>query len=169
MSSILKALRTLEEEKSARSDRPVRFAWDVLRPSREMTARRRISLSRGAGLALLGIVALGGGWIAGKPASVTRPQPPISVTGFLPVSSTVDPIPERPGVADQQVRIHTVAVPGLRLDLIEGTPSGGRLAVINDLPVMEGSMIGDYRVVAILADQVVLTRNDSLYRLTLSP
>ena len=39
MSSILKALQKLEKEKSAKEDRPVRLAWEVMRPDRSQRQR----------------------------------------------------------------------------------------------------------------------------------
>jgi len=38
-----------------------------------------------------------------------------------------------------------------------------RIAVINDLPVMEGSMVGDYRVDEIQTERVILSREGSLF------
>jgi general secretion pathway protein B len=226
MSSILKALRRLEEDKAARQDAPVDIGRDILRRPRK--ARRSAP-----GL-ILALVVAGGLLTAGAAAILFHADGRPSVGGpdiVLPaeqaaaspqstpqppeVAEVAPPAPNRPLLANEpeviEVRmasppvasanrppapprgppaaapeppmppaplpsadpapsapVETAAAPQLVVSGIAYQPDPqGRLAVVNDLPVMQGTVIEGVSVEEILADRVVFSREGSRFEVTL--
>lgn len=184
MSSILKALQKLEKEKSAKEDRPVRLAWEVMRPDRSQRHRSIGSLVLIValiGVSLLAIYLLT--TRSGEDGDNKRRDESInkSVIGRPSAITTVDktakqiPVPQPASVSEEieKKSINTkqlspnksvlTEAKGLTLSLLEHRGGIKSIAVINDLPVMEGTSIEGYRVVAILPDKVLLEKGGSVF------
>jgi general secretion pathway protein B len=88
--------------------------------------------------------------VAALPVAVTTvPDPqPAKVPAPLLVPPQVEPVAATPS-ADTALAVSAI--------IYNDDPSS-RLAVINDLPVMEGTMIGSVRVEEILSDRVIFSR-----------
>lgn len=209
MSSILKALKRLEEDKAERLDAPVDIARDILRQTRKTrhpTPWKRLVPIFGGVVVAAGTLFLLYGWLSVRTSKpVTRaevvaaqprsPQPPVIVP--VDVKATVLPaVPAEPEIVEVRMAPPPVAGtgepaarPGSPAPKASATPktlvpppaakpapvataepsawprlsvSGiafqaereARLAVVNDLPVMEGTLIEDVKVEEILADRV---------------
>lgn len=209
MSSILKALKRLEEDKAVRLDAPVDIARDILRQPRKTRhpASRQLLVPVVGGLVVaVGALFLLQAWHstrASEPVTqaepaVSQPQPPPSpavapievranalpaVSGEPeivevqmsppPVAAAVEraarpagaaagavappkalvPPPDAkpaPAATVEQAALPPLAVSGIAFQ----TEREARLAVVNDLPVMEGTLIEGARVEEILADRV---------------
>lgn len=196
MSSILKALRKLEEEKSALGEGGVDIARDILKRS----ARKQGDASFWPALsAVLFLLLIGTGaffWSAHTPSvvllsdappppAVRVPQPPAEEN--LPVrsesasSAKLQPPPapapklEPPTIsAPEQVHaepeaLHPNGLPFLKLTGIAyREKSAERMAIINDLPVMQGTAIEGAELVEILPDRVVLSWRGALFDLQIT-
>lgn len=197
MSSILKALRKLEDEKAELGEGSVNLAHDILK--RNHTEHRTTLRPIFAVCCVLLIIA-GGGWVywsrshpqPASPTIVRQSAPPErlqpratpqrqseQINESLPKAelkitpepaAPVDkPEPEattpqnRPVTAAEKSRPSTVIadtpeeinIPDLRVDtIIYHRQPSARLAIINDLPVMEGTDINGARVKEIMPDRV---------------
>ncbi|HEY5673137.1 MAG TPA: general secretion pathway protein GspB [Malonomonas sp.] len=183
MSSILKALRKLESEKSELGEGSVDLARDILKRSYD---ERRASPTWLIAALVATAVLLGAGWWLYAPEQQPQPmvvQQPLQlepVVPILPVASEVPPAPLQPVVVmpnpvsvtspeklQQQVKpaVKTLpskvtettplVIPDLTIEeIVYVADPGSRLAVINDLPVMQGTDIEGARVVEILSDRV---------------
>jgi len=185
MSSILRALRKLESEKSQLGEGSVDLARDILKRSYE---ERRSSPIWLIAAFVVAVVLLGAGWWLYIPEQVPqqavlpleKPVEPVAVT--LPVASEKPSIPVPPVVVmpnrtltppvekiSQQPKAVTaekslprkaketapILIPDLTIEeIVFVNDPGARLAVINDLPVMQGTDIDGARVVEILSDRV---------------
>ena len=203
MSSILKALKRLEEERAERSDAPVDIARDILRHSRPqrrpaqrwfLIAAAATVAAAAAALLLLNPPALetASSSIPAAPApeppapmpaqassraaqSASRPSEPEVVEVRMPQSRPIakkapvrtEPRPIERAVAPPAAtalqpaaseRKSVAAPPGLPQLTVSGiafrAQRAERLAVVNDLPVMEGTVVEGARVEEILADRV---------------
>ncbi len=189
MSSILKALRKLEDEKSDLGEGSVDLARDILKRSYEERRSRSIwGIVAPFAAALL----LVGGWwlfspneearqqkvLAVQPAEQTIPAVPIVDNALQPQLQPVVVMPSRPAetakkqtttsveqnpsvAAEEQPDLPNAAVatsiviPDLVIEeIVFVADPSARLAVINDLPVMQGTDIEGARVVEILSDRV---------------
>lgn len=199
MSSILKALRKLENEKATLGEGSVDLAHDILK--RNYDDRRTFSWSiLGTIFTLLVIASVGGWWFYQSSLSVPASLPSASqveiqtIPRAAPVSSPTEQsaglkqqpsIPEvvvletGPSVAAKgeiveiQNRLaadkktlsnasvaesEPIDIPLLRVDeIVYHQEAESRLAVINDLPVMEGTDIEGAHVVEIMPDHVLFT------------
>ena len=223
MSSILKALKKLEREKSRQRDDHVDLARDIFRGSERRRGPDWITVIV-TGVVVLSVVAvillvlrqMEGSTNVGQgeaPAVVNRPAAPspgsapnasvaeelidqrrpqvrpppairkpsankgarpatavippgrgeaIVVEEVLPPPAAV-PVPP-PAVVPPRVPTFSPAPPGLVLSaIVFQAEHEARIAVVNDLPVMEGSQVGEFRVDEIQADRVILSRNGTLY------
>lgn len=220
MSSILKALKKLEQERAVRGERPVNLAVDIHRGAR----RRRQNLLIPAAWVLLGMgLAAGVAWLVRAPGSERPPagtlapapalvSPQTPNVPQLPVPATPrEPVPvsslptanHGPSTAGAVGRGATAPVRPARLPtdnqlaLPEGVSGGlgrsekgksesrqpgleltgivwqddaaSRMAIINDLPVMVGTVIEGAKVVEIRSDRVVLTADGKKTELLLRP
>jgi len=174
MSTILKALKKLEERKAAEGRRQGDIAWDVLREE----PRRSVS-NRSGGLLLLGgvlIVLLVGlvVWTAWPPREGTAvdieersvPRPPITPSrdaGLVPPPpvaprAQAPPVQARPAVdapsAVSQPETAHLTVSGIAFH----DDQESRMAIVNDLPVMTGTVIEGFVVERIETDRVEFSR-----------
>lgn len=192
MSSILKALRKLEHEKSAMGEGSVDLARDILKRSYEERRRSWSGPVVVVGAALLLVVF--GWWLMSSPAPETimrqadlpLPQATEAAAPVPPVVSQKKPqqlspviiMPNRTllqrgeGQSKAQQKEPLTAltgkavpvagagaaalvIPDLVIDeIVFVADPSARLAVINDLPVMQGTDIAGARVIEILADRV---------------
>ncbi len=202
MSSILKALRKLEEEKAALGEGSVDISRDILKRSARKEPTNYWPITSGVLLFLL----LGSGFLmwsstrngsaplenSAVPAQVSEPVPaPASAevlvkppengstalqterapaekilaqpqVAKLP-SSTLEP-PPRAHVEPQALQAD--GAPFLHLSGIAYREnSEERIAIINDLPVMQGTAIEGAQLIEIRPDRVVLSRNGALFSL----
>lgn len=215
MSSILKALKRLEEEKSKRPDMPVDIAKDILRqPSQRRKSTPRLLAAACGVVVAFGIIFL---WYAEQTDKLTDhasrkehvsttprlPPPPVAASV---AETSVPPATNRPDAEVVEVRMtHTPLAAAVNpaadrrndasarnattaekssppVSLAEQAPQAPprhfvpqpragdpilivsgiifqperetRLAIINDLPVMEGTHIEGAEVIEILADRV---------------
>lgn len=186
MSSILKALRKVEDEKATLGQGSVDLAHDILK--RGYDDRKSAPWARLVvfSLVFIAIVATAAWWFWGatevatpdSPAVVLAPpvkaeparQSPvvvkeIAIKATVKAQTPVDALVEKPQLSVvKEVRSEKPAsaeepppmsIPDLQVDEIvyHEIPSS-RLAVINDLPVMEGTDIMGVRIVEILPDRV---------------
>jgi general secretion pathway protein B len=226
MSSILKALKRLEEEKAERLDAPVDIARDILRqPRRRSHSMPWLALAiAGCGVVVaVGLLVL---WYDGQPVTLqdranhaggvstsprlplpptaapvldapepiadVRPEPevvevrmvppPVDVAGKpvatrqtgIAAMAVAAPEESTPPVTRREATPKTAPVPSVTRPQAEGPHlivSGivfqpepeTRLAIVNDLPVMEGTLIEGAEVVEILADRVRFVREGNVF------
>jgi len=188
MSSILKALRKVEDENAALGGGSVDLAHDILKRSYDEKKNAPWLLISGC-VVLMAIAVALGWWLAGyqqkaTPSSVSSEMVETSATQPSPVARE-DQVsfhePVEPGIPAAPIASVTVK-PEVYIDLPKQEVSqtepvteknqavilpvmlieeivyqqdpAARLAVINGLPVMEGTDIDGVRVIEILADRV---------------
>lgn len=177
MSSILKALRKLEDEKSSLGEGNVDLARDILK--RNYAARKTVSLWLPMVMAAMFLVAGGSAawWYFGFLTTPQQQLPAVKMASpVVTIEKLPDPEPIVPVIIPEAVETHPkpidrpatsvdnkvvktlpppIDIPLLRVDEIvfQQQPSA-RLAVINDLPVMEGTDIDGARVVEIMPGSV---------------
>ncbi len=186
MSSILKALRKLEDEKAEIGEGSVDLARDILKRSYEEKKLPLLGILLSVGFLLVLLILA---WLAltlsssekvpvvTAPASQPKPEAPILINpAKVSPSASVEPllvIPQDPPGQQQQASRSSLAmkpdttqlpkaniapaviIPILQIEEIVYTADpAARLAVINDLPVMEGTDIEGARIVEILPDRV---------------
>ena len=180
MSSILKALKRLERDRARRQDDNLDLARDILRgdgrrlgpPAWLLPAL--LVLSGLLALLLLVLLCPRGGTdpasvgppISGTPAVSATALEPAVVEEILPRRKSLPASPPaRTGPATNISRepARTAASVGgesaLAITaLVYSDDRSARMAVVNDLPVMEGTLLGEIRVEEILPDRVVFTR-----------
>ncbi|PLX98924.1 MAG: hypothetical protein C0623_10650 [Desulfuromonas sp.] len=166
MSSILKALKKLEGEKSQRDELSTAVASDILRSSRQRAKNRWFY----ALVAVIGVlvIAATGYYLGSRTGKITS----------SPVADSIqnDSRPAQPTVVRQPKKVQAnssseVAPTDLpRLSgIVYQADAENRLAIINDLPVMEGTLVEGYTVSAIGPGTVVLHKDGAEYRLELKP
>lgn len=162
MSSILKALKKLESEKARKDQLSTAVASDILRSSRVVSRNRMLTVLA----VVLAVFLVGGaGYLIAmntvatsrdaesKTVDVNTPPEPVS----LPPAKQSLPVKMNPAPAD---------LPHLS-GIVFQQESNSRLAIINDLPVMEGTLIEGYEVRSISPDKVVIAKDRSLFTLKL--
>lgn len=191
MSSILKALRKLEDEKASMGEGGVDLAHDILKG--HFAERRALPwiIIAASGCLLLLIAATGGWWLYGAlatpPAKVAQTvpptpvvAPPVSLPEKLPETEQIDEqagssVSEVVKMPAEELRVSSrqtgdlkpvasavvaeeaalLDIPDLRVEeIIFHQQPESRLAVINDLPVMEGTDIDGAHVEEIMPDRV---------------
>lgn len=188
MSSILKALRKLEEEKAAIGEGGVDIARDILKRSAEKKESNQFWPLLSAVLLLL---LAGSGlffWSDYQPTPVSQEQQ----IGITP-AGLAKPLPRQTLTPEQAIKTPEqqsstlIAVkskevfkqPALRIEAVSLRPSGApllkltgiayrekaveRIAIINDLPVMQGTAIEGAQIVEILPDRVVFSWKNHLF------
>ena len=192
MSSILKALRKLEDEKSDMGEGSVDLARDILKRSYAEHRSSSVWMSVALVAALLFVV---GWWLFSSPGEFKQPklrteqalQPavplastvaqvvapqlqPVVIMPSRPVQVTAKAVAKRPtppvkpspaAAKEPAVTVNEVAVAPLIIipelmieEIVFVAEPSARLAVINDLPVMQGTDIDGARVIEIQADRV---------------
>lgn len=160
MSSILKALRKVEEEKSAEEGSSVVIARDILQRRYAAPSARSILLPSGLVLAAL-CAALGWWFWPQQPAllpvaagpTLNRRLAPAAGQSVRPATTPGSVLHSIPHPASAQKL--PVVIPDLQVtQIVFSRQPEARLAVINDLPVMEATDIAGVKVVEILSDRV---------------
>ena len=196
MSSILKALRRLEEEKAALGEGGVDISRDILKRSASKKQNRNFWPFLSAFLFFLLIVVGILFWTKNgastddlqakveiNPAAIVV-QPPVKVDlpikpeVIAPEREYVRPAPETESQARQRPKatatplkvqaqpeaLHPNGAPFLKLTGIAYREKvTDRLAIINDLPVMQGTMIEGAQLVEIQSDRVVLSWQGAMF------
>lgn len=197
MSSILKALRKLEEEKSALGEGGVDIARDILKRS---SRKPGFNLFWPLLSAVLFLLLISSGvlfWSNHRPSSAlqTNSAPPPAVTAPQPASVESLPVrSETPSVEKIQPPEGPVTkaapptvLPAVQVQVepealrLNGSPflkltgiayrenPAERMAIINDLPVMQGTAIEGAELVEILRDRVVLSWRGAQINLRIAP
>lgn len=187
MSSILKALRKLEHEKSAMGEGSVDLARDILKRSYE---ERTTSWLGPVVIVIIVLLLVGFGWWILAPQEPLQPdnrlvpQAAEAVIPLTPVTSNTPPrqspviiMPNRglqqgaklaeaqqqqaptpvpdPPASLKPTAVAPLVIPDLVIDeIVFVADPSARLAVINELPVMQGTDIAGARVIEILEDRV---------------
>lgn len=163
MSSILKALKKLESEKSQRDELSTAVASDILRSSRNQTTHTALKIAGVVATVIL--IAAAGYYLALKTMHV-QPET-ISSTKPLEQQPHVDKKVSAPSsTADVTATVPSQKLPRLSGIVYQQDPQS-RLAIINDLPVMEGTLVEDFEVKTIYPDRVILFKNRTEFTLPL--
>lgn len=165
MSSILDALKKLEKEKVHRDEISTAIASDILRSGqKQKMSQWRIPLLLFVLLAAGLVVAL-----LSQPSTAPDTVPVATPPFTVPVGSTP------PVTVDPVETITPAAALPVDLPLLSGIvyqqQAEARMAILNDLPVMEGTEIAGYTLREIFPDRIRLSRNGHSYTvmLTFSP
>ena len=164
MSSILDALKKLEKEKIHRDEISTAIASDILRSESKTKAPQwKIPLALFVLVIIASTLAI---LLLRKPTPVPTVQSSIAPRAevvktvapepvkVLKVASTIKPLPENlpllSGIVYQQQK-------------------DARMAILNDLPVMEGTVIAGYTLQEIFPNYVVLTNKGQSFSIPLDP
>lgn len=188
MSSILKALRKLEEEKAAIGEGGVDIARDILKRSAEKKESNRFWPILSAVLFLL----LAGSGLFFWSEYQATPVPQKQQIAITPAESA-KPLPRQIPTPEQVIKApeqqpstlivikpkEVIKQPALRIKAVALRPGGApllkltgiayrekaveRIAIINDLPVMQGTAIEGVQIVQILPDRVVFSWENHLF------
>jgi len=168
MSSILKALRKLESEKSQRDELSTAVASDILRSSRGRQHHVVLQLVMAA--IVVSLCAVGGYLFAIHTRAVqSTPAADTSDAFSQPASESRAVVAESSSSnasVPPSVRIVPRDLPRLSGIIYQPEPQD-RLAIINDLPVMEGTLVANFEIKSIQPDRVVLVRAGSEFVLYL--
>jgi general secretion pathway protein B len=163
MSSILKALKKLESEKAQRDELSTAVASDILRSSRSKTTHAALKIA-GVAVAVI-LIAAAGYYLALK----TIPVQPAKITPVKPVVQQ-NPVVKKE-TAPPTIIAAPATTPSQNLPRLSGIvyqqDPQSRLAIINDLPVMEGTLVEDFEVKTIYPDRVLLLKNSTEFTLPL--
>lgn len=164
MSSILEALKKLEKEKIHRDEVSTAIASDILRSgNKQKTPQWKIPLALFLLVVVAGILMV---FLFRKPASVATVQisspPPVEV-----VKPAIADVVRTPKVATA-VKSYPVNLP-LLSGIVYQQQKDARMAILNDLPVMEGTVIAGFTLQKIFPDHVVLSRQGQSFSISLQP
>lgn len=164
MSSILDALKKLEKEKIHRDEVSTAIASDILRSgNKSKTPQWKIPLVL---FLLVVFVGLLGVFLFREPSPVTTAPiispPPVAVTA--PVEPQVVKIPK----VVEMVKPLPENLP-LLSGIVYQQQKDARMAILNDLPVMEGTVIAGYTLQEIFPGHVILLRQGQTFSLPLNP
>ena len=160
MSSILEALKKLEKEKLHRNEISTAIASDILRSgNKAKPAHWRTPL-------VLFIVAI---LISALAIILTQKPVSIPVTQNINASSSNKILPVMIDPVIITKTIPPVQTPPADLPILSGIvyqkQATARMAIINDLPVMEGTIIAGYTLHEIYPDHVTINRNGQSFSL----
>ena len=162
MSSILKALKKLESEKSQRDELSTAVASDILKSSRQ-TARNPILLIILFCLFVTAVAAAG--YYAAVVTNRTATVDQMAEAAVQVVVSNKQ-VQNPAALASQAAKHPEIDLPILSGIVYQDDPES-RIAIINDLPVMEGTLVEGYEVRMISPDRVLLRKDSSVYTLLL--
>lgn len=167
MSSILKALKKLESEKSQRDELSTAVASDILRSSRKKRFRSASFVA--GGLIVVAILfGLGGYFIASSTDKEGEVVAPVNHEQTVPVVVSRQ---MQPPTVDRQMPDTNSSDPSPILPVLSGIVyqenSEDRMAIVNDLPAMEGTLVEGYMIKTILPDKVVVVRDGVHYSLVI--
>jgi general secretion pathway protein B len=165
MSSILDALKKLEKEKIHRDEISTAIASDILRSGKKPVAPQwRFAL------ALFIFILI----VAGLFLYFSRDtmDTPIPFSNLQPVANPeqvnrrVEPV--QPILSDVQAVSTLPELPVLS-GIVYQQQAEARMAILNDLPVMEGMEVADFTLQKIFPDHVLLRLNGKTYTLFINP
>ena len=164
MSSILEALKKLEKEKIHRDEVSTAIASDILRSGNKTKAPQwKIPLALFLLVVVAGVLMV---FLFRKPTPVATVQisspPPVEV--IKPAVSDVVRIPK----VSATVKSYPVNLPILS-GIVYQQQKDARMAILNDLPVMEGTVIAGFTLQEIFSDHVVLSRQGQSFSIPLQP
>jgi general secretion pathway protein B len=166
MSSILKALKKLESDKPHRDELSTAVASDILRTSR----RRKKHIVLPVAVCCVAVVLITAGYFLAAKTIPVQPERGAEKTASFPDKSPVDTRSQQMPVVKSLPPVQTAPVvenlPRLSGIIYQSSPED-RLAIINDLPVMEGTLVADFEVRSIYPDRVILQRGNSEFTLSL--
>ena len=164
MSSILDALKKLEKEKIHRDEISTAIASDILRSESKTRAPQwKIPLTLFVLVIIASILAI---LLFRKPTPV-----PTTKSSIAPHTEVVKTVKSEPVKVAKMV----VAVKPLpdNLPLLSGIvyqqQKDARMAILNDLPVMEGTVIAGYTLQEIFPNYVVLIHQGRSFSIPLNP
>jgi len=162
MSSILDALRKLEQEKTERGEvLSTAVAGDILRNSACRHQRRWLLPTLIIAIILLLAAALFLIWRP-QPAALPLASTAVATTGDAPAAAVPASSPS----------VHQAPVLPSDLPILSGivyqARRDARIAILNDLPTMEDAEVAGYRLREIRPDRVLLERDGRSYELPLS-
>lgn len=188
MSTILKALKKLEERKASEGRRRGDIAWDILREPSPRSSRKlpllSVLLIAVAGLVLLVFVLRFYAPIETVGGTSAEPVPALEVPVPDPDQHNVEPEPDasQPAAPVANAPVVQSAAPAASRNRPATDPAvplkvtgiayqgdeESRLAIVNDLPVMVGTVIDGYVVERIDAGRVVFSRHGELITVSMS-
>ncbi|ORJ63599.1 general secretion pathway protein GspB [Geothermobacter hydrogeniphilus] len=173
MSSILKALKKLEEEKNRRQQGKVDIATDILRATGRSGKRNWL-------MPLILIVLVLGGTLGGMfvarmflPEAMRQPvqtppvqTPPVQTPPVQTQPAQSQPAQSQPAQSQPADRFEhpRLVVSGIAYQ----SNAENRMAVVNDLPVLAGTTVAGVEVVEILPDKVVFRFKGKQFSVPLS-
>ncbi|MBE0502451.1 MAG: hypothetical protein IBX47_13585 [Desulfuromonadales bacterium] len=164
MSSILDALKKLEKGKIHRDGISTAIATDILRAGKKRsTPHWRVPL-------VLFLLAIAAGGLLLLFFRMQELAPVVLSDSHSTADVAKIRKTEPPGIpADAAV----IAPPPARLPLLSGIlyqqPPETSMAILNDLPVMKGTIVAGYTLQEIFADRVILSRQGESFTLTVTP
>jgi len=190
MSTILKALKKLEERKASEGKRRGDIAWDILRegdrherPVRLSSSWLIITVALALSLVMVlwwiypsprvdssaevsGVVKVAPTVPTAQPRSIPVPTAHRDPAEVSPASHTdkVQPVP----LAATQPSSPPVGVPLVVSGIAFQDAPEARMAIVNDLPVMVGTVIEEVVVERIEEQQVVFSRQGQLFTVSLT-
>jgi general secretion pathway protein B len=178
MSSILDALRKLEKEKTERGEMlSTAVAGDILRTDHGRRRRQWLLpafLFLILMLLLVAVLLLVSATQSPLPVSLSVSPSPAPATPTTIVGPVTSPISDVPSVTRPVfVSPPAVAVLPANLPVLTGivyqSDRQSRIAILNDLPVMEATVIDGYHLQRINPDHVIVERDGQFYTLRMSP
>jgi len=185
MSTILKALKKLEERKASEGQRNGDIAWDILREQGRESERLLSWRWWLPGVVIILVVALGLFWSTYRPlhnrdqrlttapssSLIERPAASEEVSSQLPVATSLPParpvVPSSPPIAIVLSPIPAdlkLSVSGIAF---QEAPEA-RMAIVNDLPVMVGTIIDGVIVEQIEEQRVIFSRSNVRFAIPLT-
>lgn len=160
MSSILEALKKLEKEKIHRNEISTAIASDILRSDKKTSSPQwHIPLA-------LFVFVL---FVSGLTLFMTRTTipAPVAATRLKPEVKPVAVSIAKP------VQVLVSQLSAAELPLLTGIvyqrQAEARMAILNDLPVMEGTIVAGFILQEIFPDHVLLTRSGKSFSLYINP
>ena len=164
MSSILDALKKLEKEKIHRDEVSTAIASDILRSeSKTKEPQWKIPLVLFVLVIIVSILAI---LLFRKPAPVPTVQS--SIAPQAEVVKAVEPEPAKVAKMVAAVKPMPDNLP-LLSGIVYQQQKDARMAILNDLPVMEGTVIAGYTLQEIFPNYVVLIHKGQSFSIPLDP
>jgi len=162
MSSILKALHKLEQDKSTIGEGNVDIAHDILKRRHENTSTHKLwqlAVLTGGGLAVIGALVYSLPQSNQPIKSAIKPLPPAANTAGIAVKPATEAsapiIKQVAKIEDSDETSLPKSIPELVVTkIIYHQQPEARLAIINDFPVMEATWVEKVKVVEIMPDRV---------------
>ena len=164
MSSILEALKKLEKEKIHRDEVSTAIASDILRSGNKTKPPQwKLPLTIFVLVVIASVLVT---FLLREPAKTSTTQ--ITNTQPAPVVKAVIPEAVQVAVVAAPPEASPDNLPHLS-GIVYQQQKNARMAILNDLPVMEGTVIAGYTLQNIFPDRVVLTHNGQFFSISLDP